>query len=142
MNVSDYTNVSPSTPEARELVSSVRSMGETEAYSFVLELLGVNLAVGLDVATKVVRNRKLLRNLLDHGLATANASSVRFWLESFVPRLGLREVVNLLRKRLDDDPASVEKAVYFLSSIVKNSPADKTRVLELQSFLARRLASR
>jgi hypothetical protein len=139
MNAADFKNVCPSTLCERQLVAGVRNLAEGEAYEFVSELVQFNLKVGLAVATKALRDPKLLRKFFNHGLSTANASNVRFWLESFVPRLGLRETVKVLHMRLDTDPVSVEKAVYFLLSFVKHSRADKKRVLELQHLLNQRL---
>lgn len=98
----------------RELAQLLRMAPESERLQFVQEFAVANPAVALELARKCLTERGSFEALLDQGLEEANSSSLRYWLECVVPRLGFRRVVAILRSQLGTKADRVAQAAYWL----------------------------
>jgi hypothetical protein len=52
--------------------------------------------------------------IITRALDKGDASIIPHWVGPFVPRLGFRKLVQLLRERVKTDPRSVARARYWL----------------------------
>ena len=105
-------------PEARELAASLRQRSESERFEFIQCLLSRQPVLALQLANACLRERHYFDALLQQGFQTADASSIQFWLEAIVPRLGARRVLAALEVLVDTDPDAVDKALYWLPRFV------------------------
>lgn len=112
--VEDYRDRRRDPAWERQLVRALRQ--ETEAFrlQFIGDLLDARVPLALVFAQKCLAERRSFEALLHRGLREADASSIRFWLECVVPRLGFRRAVRLLNESGPDERAGVEKARYWL----------------------------
>jgi len=94
------------------------NLSEEEQFNEVCVLLQKDLVKGLKTANSKLRSKKYFQNLLERGLEIANASEMEIWLKYLIPRLGLRYVINVLDKKLVQQPQQVQKAMYWLQSLV------------------------
>ena len=108
----------------RELYSWLRQQPEERRFEFLSELLEYHVIVGLQLANKTLESRDSFRKLLAYAVSNCDASSIKFWLESVVPRLGYRRSVSELEKLLESDPSGVDKAVYWMPRLA-NSDKDR-----------------
>ncbi len=116
LSAQDFKNRSRDPQWERELAQELRQIPEQERLKFLLELLSVNQVVALDLARKSLSERNSFETLLENGLQSADASTIRYWLESVVPGLGFPRVVRQLRRHSQSYPAGVKKARYWLTS--------------------------
>lgn len=118
----------------RDLARQLRTLSEAERRAFFGEFLSVNQAVALDLARKCLMEKRSLEDLLARGLAEADASSMREWLECVMPRLGLRHVVRYLMQQRPANPSGVEKAVYWLPMFLGGSGCSREELNALSSI--------
>jgi len=120
MHAIDYAEKLRDTATERELAKKLRSLPEEERFAFILEMLEVNLLVALELASACLRRQDLLTRLLEHGLAQVkDLSTIKYWLEHLIPRLGVRRVLGVLREQLDAHPFGVGSALYHMLGYVK-----------------------
>jgi hypothetical protein len=98
-------------------------------------MLELDTNVALALANRRLRERHFLELLLQRGLTAANASTIRFWLESILPHLGMKAVTTLLRNAAIAQPVAVAQAVYFLPGMAKGDSTAMRFVRELQAEL-------
>jgi hypothetical protein len=119
----------------RELLAWLRQQPEDTRFAFLMDLMKSQEAVALQLSHKTLESKESFLKMLDFALANRDASSIRFWLDSVVPRLGFRRTVdNLLRlsmSRTDD----VAKALYWLPRYA-SSDADQAKLRELTEAVA------
>jgi hypothetical protein len=113
-----------------ELARWLRTLSENERMTFILEMLDVQFIVALQLAHKCLTERESFVRLLELGVKTANAFSIKFWLNCTVPRLGFRRSVRLLRRFLAPYPEGVGKALYYLQRF----PEARTTTSELSEL--------
>jgi hypothetical protein len=119
MRASDFAGKLRDTVTERELAKKLRALPEEDRFTFILEMLDVNLLVALELANACLRRKDLLARLLEHGLAQVrDLSTIKYWLEHLMPRLGVRRVIGLLRAQLDAHPFGVGSALYHLLGYV------------------------
>jgi hypothetical protein len=104
-------------------------LSEDSQFEHVCILLEKDIVEGLRVAKSTLRNKKHFGDLLERGLETANASEMEIWLKYLIPPLGIRYVINVLDREVVRQPQQVEKAIYWLKSLLKTSSK-----IELQLF--------
>ncbi|WP_422928584.1 hypothetical protein [Singulisphaera sp. PoT] len=117
----------------RDLASHLRQATEQERLAFVSELAKSSPGVALVLARRTLAENRSYEVLLDQGLAHADASGIRPWLECVVPRLGFRKVLRRLGEAVDSNPDGVAKALYWLPSLA--TPEELARDAETLAAL-------
>jgi hypothetical protein len=131
MQATDYADKLRDTVTERELAKQLRTLPEEQRYAFILEMLDVHLIVALELANSCLRSRDLLTRLLEVGLTRVkDLSGINVWLERLVPRLGVRRVLEILRRQLDTHPFAVGSALYFMQGYVKKEDSPAIRAFQ------------
>ena len=118
LQAKDYIGKLRDTKLERELRLLLRKQPEADRFQFIQELLSYDLVVGLQLANTCLQNEQFFERILEQGLQTADASTLKFWLECVVPRLGMRRVVAILTQKLETDAMAVKKALYWLPRLL------------------------
>ena len=103
---------------------------EEQQFNKVCALLEKDTIEALRVANSTLRSKKYFQDLLERGLESANASEIETWLKYLVPRLGLRYVINVLEKKIVQQPQQVKKAVYWLQKFLNSSNEKELSLLK------------
>ncbi|MGH9839003.1 MAG: DUF433 domain-containing protein [Blastocatellia bacterium] len=136
LKVEDYVFRRRDSVWERELARQLRELPEAERFEFINEFLNHTL-LGLMFANKCLREPKYFKQLLYRGLETADASSIKEWLECVVPRLGFNRVIAILREEVERDPQAVDKAVYWMHGFVPDGDPEARQALrELVALVA------
>jgi hypothetical protein len=106
------------------------NISEEERFNEVCTLLERDVVEALKVANSTLRSKKYFQKLLEKGLETANASEIETWLKYLIPRLGLRYVVNLLEKKVVQQPKQVKNASYWLPKFAKSTNGKELKLIE------------
>jgi hypothetical protein len=118
----------------RELLDWLRQQPEGRRVEFLLDLVNFQVFVALQLASKILESRESLVELLEYAVRTSDASSIRYWLESLVPRLGFRRSVDVLSRLASTYPEGVRKAFYWMPRLA-SSEKDEAKLQELRSTL-------
>jgi hypothetical protein len=122
LKVEDYIDRRRDPAWEKELVQKLRLLPEEQRFSFIQALFhGNNSVIAMELIKKCIQDRVLLLAFLEQGLSTSDASSIRWWLELLVPKLGFRRVISVLENKLENEPRTVEKALYWLPSVLPNN---------------------
>lgn len=92
----------------------LQERAEEARFQEVRALLEKDIVKALKIANSSLTNQKYFRELLETGLATADASTIEVWLKFLVPRLGIRYILQVLDNRITQNFEQVEKALYWL----------------------------
>ncbi len=65
-------------------------------------------------------------------------SSIRVWLDSAVPRLGFRRTISVLHAEIDENPAGVEKTLYWLPAFSNLPGYSSAAVAELEAEVGKK----
>jgi hypothetical protein len=103
---------------------------EETKFNEICALLEQDLVKALKVASSTLKSKKYLKNLLEQGLATANASEIEIWLKYLIPRLGFRSVINILEDKILHQPQQVKNALYWLPKFLKNQNEKELNLLK------------
>jgi hypothetical protein len=103
---------------------------EEELFNEVCSLLEIDVMEALRVANSTLRSKIYFQNLLEKGLATADASEIEIWLKYLIPRLGFRHVVNALEQKVVQQPQQVKNAAYWLPKFIKSTSKKELELLE------------
>lgn len=135
-SVEDYRMRRRDSRWERELARKLKQLPEQERLEFLSEFLSVNQLVALKLAEKCLSDRQSFETLLERGLREADSSTIRYWLESLVPRIGFSRVVRQLRNYSQDPTyqAGVKKARYWLTSFSKDPGYAKAKA-DLEALL-------
>ena len=127
----DFKNRNRDPEWEQELLDWLRLQPESQRKSFLLELVNYQVLVALQMANKVLQSRESYVDLLEYSVRTCDASSIRYWLESLVPRLGFCRSVDVLSRLARSCPAGVHKAYYWMDRLASSSK-DEAKLLELR----------
>jgi hypothetical protein len=119
----------------QELLDWLRLQPESHRVGFLLELVNYQVLVALQMAKKVLQSRESYVELLEYSVRTCDASSIRYWLESVVPRLGFCRSVDVLLRLARSCPAGVHKAYYWMDRWASSSK-DEDKIRELRLAMA------
>lgn len=103
------------------------AMSEEERVAVLVSLVGdfadrgANMRPLFTIANKVFGQRSSYRHFLRAGLRVADATSIKYWLEFSIRRLGLARVLRLLMDLPANYSPAVSKALYWLPSFATNS---------------------
>ena len=106
----------------REVVEQLRGVDEDAVIELLLEHGKDRTRDALDIAVRVLTTRRAFDVLLMHGLRTGDASSVRWWLEYCVPRVGYRGMLRSLRKVSVESPLQASHAWYWVRGLWRDQP--------------------
>ena len=118
----------------RELLVWLRQQPESLRVEFLLDLVNYQVLVALQLANKALESRESHVELLEHAVTTSDASSIRYWLESLVPRLGFRRSSDVLLRLASSCPEGVDKAFYWMPRFA-SSEKDQEKLQELRCIL-------
>ena len=114
LSVKDYAGRARDSVWERELAVELRKLPEAQKLAFVEDFIVVHPVVALDLAKKCLTDRYSYVSLLNRALNEADPSSIRYWLECTVPRLGFRKTIAHLRAQATFNPSGVDRAKYWL----------------------------
>jgi len=131
--VKDFVESPRDTARETVLKRELRLLPESERFVFIqtcLDFTGYRIGgLGLLLATSCLESKTYILPLLEKGLVAADASTIKFWLEFAVAKLGERKTIAILFDKLDTEPDVVGKALYWLPSLLK---AESKTLEELQ----------
>ena len=130
MKATDFVGKLRDTETEKAIANELSSLSEADSFQFVIDMLGVNEVVALELASKCLRTKGYFIDLLKKGLHDANASTIRRWLECVCPRLGVRRVIEYCVAQLDEEPNGVARAIYFLPSFIEQDDRRSKAKLE------------
>lgn len=99
----------------------LQERAEEANFQEIRALLEKDIVNALKIANSSLTNKKYFRELLETGLATADASTIEVWLKFLVPRLGIRYILQVLDDRITQDFEQVEKALYWLPKFLNSA---------------------
>lgn len=120
INATDYEGRSRDPSWETELRELLSEQPEDVRLSFLLELVNYQPAVALQLMNKTLKSRSSFTTILDYAVMTSDASSIKYWLDSVVPRLGYRRSIARLEGLLATEPNGVEKAAYWMPRLGKS----------------------
>lgn len=109
---------------------ALRALPERLRIKTIREVLDKNVVVGLKLASKTINDKRFFKEILDRGLETADASGILLWLECVIPRLGVRRVLRILQKRLQENPVAVAKALYWVPRFISEDNVQHIEMLQ------------
>jgi hypothetical protein len=115
----DYAGLRRDSRWENELAGRLRSCSEEEKFAFLSDLVVAQPAVALDLSRRCLKAKASFEKLLVRALQEADASSIRYWLECVLPRLGFRRVVGILHSLQGERPENVADAAYWLPLFAK-----------------------
>jgi len=124
--VDEFIGKVRSAAEFAALRKRLMSESEEERFRFIQEFLAREPSTGLSLANSVLKSHKFIKTILNDGLDKADVSSVKYWLDLGIQRLGAARVIEMLDARLATDPVSVKRALYWLARLV---PKNNERVV-------------
>jgi hypothetical protein len=119
MDARDYIGKPRDTVREHELARKLRELPTEEAHSFIVDYIAGDPVVGLILANRVLRSNEHFREILKDGLEQADASTIKFWLECCLPRLGPMGLVQTLIEAAESNPAGAELTVYWLEFMLR-----------------------
>lgn len=126
----------------RKLAQEIRRLPEEKRFELIKELLPKDHVVALILANACLRKNEYFEELLVYALGNVDISDMKHWLKCVVPRLGFRNVVLFLWRKLDSDPAcgnNIEKARYQLMRFVPRGDMRAVKTWrELNKVMAKR----
>src|SRR5262245_33521499 len=118
----------------RELLAWLRQQSEEARFVFLMELIKYQEVVALQLAQKSLESRASFVRLLEFAVTRRDASSIKYWLDCIVPRLGFRRTVDNLLRLSASDMKGVANALYWLPRYA-NSDVDQDKLRELTEAL-------
>jgi hypothetical protein len=115
-----------------QLAKRLRGVSEAKAFTAIKRLIGIEPKIGLELSNRVIRSVDLLERLLNDGLPGSNETTVRFWLESLGPRLGIDRTLSAIRSQNDPDRKIASRALYWLPTVFKDDAAARIKIEEFR----------
>jgi len=127
---SDYMGRPRNPKWERELLIWLQHQPEHVRFTFLMDLMKCQEIVALQLSHKSLNSRDSFVKILEFAVNSRDASSIRFWLETVVPRLGFRRTIDNLLRLSASNMAGVSKALYWLPRYA-TSDADRAKLAEL-----------
>jgi hypothetical protein len=115
-----------------QLAKRLRELPEDRAFVKIKRLIDIEPKVGLKLANRVIHSVKLLEELLSDGLPVSNETTVRYWLESLGPRLGIDRTLGIIEEQDDPERKIAARAVYWLPSVFKDDPIARQKIEKMK----------
>jgi len=136
MRVDDYLLARRDSVAEAELSRRPRELPPDESYDFITEYIDKQPTVGLLLANRVLRDPRQFERILFSGFRCADASTIRYWLEACVVRIGARRALRLFEALVRDSPEQAKKMIYWTYIILHEAePALISRLEVLRSQL-------
>ncbi len=103
--------------QEQALLRRIRALPQSQRMEILAPLLDLKESTALVLADRSQLSRGDYLAILTRGLADADASSIKFWLEATVRHLGWRKVFSILRGVAAPWPSPGASALYFLPFI-------------------------
>jgi hypothetical protein len=100
--------------EENKLLTYLKSLPEEKAYEALKYMVEQKNPISLIFAKKILRQKDYVRQMFESGLSSADASSIKLWLDFAIPKLGLRAVEKSIRKIDNGSNKIAQKAAYWL----------------------------
>jgi hypothetical protein len=120
-----------------QLAKRLRAIPEERALSKIRRLIGIEPKVGLKLANRVIYSTKFLEELLNEGLPVSNETTVRFWLESLGPRLGIDRTLAILGAQGDQKRQIASRSLYWLPLVFQHDPVAQAKIEQLRRTTTR-----
>jgi DNA-directed RNA polymerase subunit RPC12/RpoP len=131
--VEDYIGLRRDSKIEREIARTLRQFPEQERFRFLQEWLrhppAPGYSMGFTLVKTCLQKREYLEAILSLGLESADASRIRWWLDS-VNRLGIRRTAQFLARRAASHPEAVRKALYWLRHRVPPTDMELSRAVD------------
>lgn len=114
LNIEEYRGKLRDTKLENDLTKFLRCSDEEKAFAFLMKLVDIHLIAALEIAGRVLKDRKYFCLVLERGLRDSNASTIKHWLNCVEPHLGTQRLIEQLQLKLNDYPDGVSRAVYFV----------------------------
>jgi hypothetical protein len=140
----DYVARSADGVWEKALEAELRAQPEERRAEFLSGILALQARVGsntrgwLKFASVLLTAPPSYARLLRDGIAVADVSSIKGWLECCVQRIGMRRVIHVLREEDAAHPERVDITTYWLPAFAR-TPKEKEAV---KKFLADRQAAK
>jgi hypothetical protein len=103
----------------KKFAQHLKKYPEADRFEFIKKALSYDIIGALKLANSCLRRREYFKDIFEQGLQEADASSILYWLQCVVPRLGLSRVLNILEDKVNTEPKQVRKAIYWLPKFLK-----------------------
>jgi len=100
--------------QEQALLRRIRALPQPQRMEILAPLLDFKGSVALVLADRAQLSRGDYLAILERGLAEADASSIKFWLEATVRHLGWRKVFSILRGIAAPWPSPGASALYHV----------------------------
>jgi hypothetical protein len=121
--IKDLVESPRNTSRENALKRDLRLLPEPERFAFIQTCFDITDyrigGLGLLLALSCLQSKIYVLPLLEKGLSAADASTIKFWLEFAVAKLGERKTIAILFDKLETEPDVVGKALYWLPSLFK-----------------------
>jgi hypothetical protein len=102
----------------REIASELEKISERERLEFILKLSEQPrngcFAASLALLKRTIHAKELLTEAFVIGLRTSDSSTVKYWVECVIDKLGLRRTAQILEQEAMSNPTIARKVVYHL----------------------------
>jgi hypothetical protein len=116
--IEDSATRTLSNSEEKKIYDYLKSIPESDAYEIINEMLENKSLVTIAIAKKILNDKKNIIIFFEHGLKTTNAQSIKAWLNFAIPKIGFKAVVNSMISINNHENKIIEKALYWLPSII------------------------
>jgi len=130
IEINNFIGKPRDTKREQKLIKQLRDLPEIDAQDFVNRILEHDPFLGLFFAKRVLKEKKFFVGLLGKAVKEADASEIKYWLECCVAKLGFRRVVSLLKNHFLKYPIGVDKALYWLQTLLPKSEPKSVKMLE------------
>jgi len=110
----EYIHCRRDSKREQDFLRRLREIPEETRYAIIQRLLEKSHWLGLIMANGSLQNPRYFEAILQMGFKVGDASSIRFWLDCTVPKLGFRKVVCMLIALMGTNPVAVAKAIYWM----------------------------
>jgi len=128
--ITDSVEKPPDSVRDNAIVAELRKMKAETALLYIKAMIVRRSPSALPVAMRVLNDSSCSRELFEFCLPEAQAGEIKILLEFGIKKIGTKAVVAILAKKNTDIPRLVEKALYWLPSLVE--PKDQALVESLK----------
>ena len=119
-----------------EMARELRKLPQEERYFYIKQIIIRDSLIGMQLSNRCLSSKTMLTEIFRNGLQSSNASSIKFWLETALPRLGASETVAVLESYARSKPKIVQNALYWLPDMLpENDPKTDDQLCRLQQSL-------
>jgi len=129
--VEDYVGQRRDSAKERALARELRARPESERFEFIQGLMPLNTPLGLEMARTTLNEPRYFEAILDQAVRETDASSIRWYLECVVGRMGFPKTIHWLQECAADHPRGVGFARYHLLYFQDQPGYSQEKIAEL-----------